>query len=694
MSDLPNLAADPELLAGFFDETQETLGTLDALFIRLESAPGDLTIIEAIFRPIHSLKGNSAFFGFMEAKRLAHEMETLLDHVRKGRMQAERAVIDVLLAGTDALKALFLRLRAGGPEVDDASAFAALIVRVTALSGSGGAPPAEDASQAAKDIETIAAALGATAGPGVLAALGRLRKRFAAGETPAATTTPIATIKAILAAPFDGTLDPDQARLVLAELEKLRHQARDDAARALAAEMLDAYHAFVDAMGFDVMLRDFILERLPKAAGLAFGEPAPSVAKVGTEALEPKSERRDKDRSERIDGQKTMRVAEATIDTFLHYVGELLVVGDLFGHLYRRVGSLPSAGPMARDFRRANETFANLSNKLQKSIMAIRRVPIRPLLQKVPRLARDVAGKQGKDVQVVLQGEDVQVDKSLIELLDAPMTHMVRNSADHGIELPDVRERNGKPRIGTVTITAAETDSWLTLTIADDGAGLNLDAIRRKGENLGLIAPGAMLTEQDVVNLIFASGVSTAAAVTDISGRGVGMDVVKRAVEDAGGAITVESQPGKGSRFQIRLPKGVTTQILPGYLVQVAGRTYAMPLDRIHETFQAKAGEVDSVIGRGACLKRHDVVLPVLSLAEILTGTAAPWPKKGATMVTVMANRRKVALVVEAVLGVQKVVIRPMTGLPAGADMIAGGALMGDGTVALILNLDRLQEGA
>ncbi len=177
MSDLPNLAADPELLAGFFDESQETLGTLDALFIRLEAAPGDLGIIEAIFRPIHSLKGNSAFFGFMEAKRLAHEMETLLDHVRKGRMQASRAVIDVLLAGTDALKAIFLRLRAGGPEVDDPAALAALIDRVTALSGVGSAPPAEDASQALKDIEILAAALGSTAGPGVRAALARLRRR-------------------------------------------------------------------------------------------------------------------------------------------------------------------------------------------------------------------------------------------------------------------------------------------------------------------------------------------------------------------------------------------------------------------------------------------------------------------------------------------------------------------------------------
>lgn len=699
----PNLTADPELLAGFFDETQEILGSLDALFVKLEAAPSDVSIIEAIFRPVHSLKGNCAFFDFMAAKRLAHEMETLLDHVRKGRMKAGREVIDILLAGIDTLKAMFIRLRAGGPEVEDVTAHEGLIARVVALSGGTAPTSSGDSSSALRDLDILATALRNDAGADALEALKRLRSRFgtAACTSPIiankpAASSPLTAMHEILDPPFTGTLDTTKTQAVLTALERYRDQAADDAAKSLAAEMLDAYHAFVDAMGFDPMLRDFLLERIVRADAmsgpLAASQPSDAPAKPSSEALEPKSERRE--RTDRVEaGAKTMRVAEATIDTFLHYVGELLVVGDLFGHLYRRVGTMPNSGVLARDFRRANETFTGLSNKLQKSIMAIRRVPIRPLLHKVPRLVRDIVGKKGKEAQVVLVGEDVQIDKSLIDLLDAPLTHMVRNSADHGIEAPEVRLRAGKPRQGTITISAAETDASLILSIEDDGAGLDLDAIRRKGEAMGMMAPGAVLTEHDIINLIFASGISTAKEVTDISGRGVGMDVVKRAVEDAGGTIGVTSTSGKGSRFQIKLPKGVTTQILPGYLIRVAGRTYTIPLDRIHETFQARADELTSVAGRGSCLKRHDVVLPVVFLSNILAGIDTPWPTKGATVVTVMANRRKLALVVEAVLGVQKVVIRPMLGLPAGADMIAGGALMGDGTVALILNLDRLQEG-
>lgn len=706
----PNLATDPELLAGFFDEAQEALGTLDALFVKLEATPNDVEVVEAIFRPVHSLKGNSAFFGFMAAKHLAHELETLLDYVRKDRLQAARPVIDVLLAGLDELKAMFARLRSGGDEVADPQAFDTLVQRVVQQSAGSGklkkpetiAADADDV-QSLRDLEALAGMIPVGAPAEAFAALARLRSRFAKTKTVSIPLGPFQALKSILSPPVVGGDESSRVTAVQTELERLRTSVTDDAMRQLVAEMVDGFHAFVEAMGFDAMLRDFLLERITRGERLASASPASEALEAKPTARErtDRGERERTDRVERKDGKsskddpaKTMRVAESTIDTFLHYVGELLVVGDLFGHLYRRVAGLPNTAALARDFRRANETFTALSNKLQKSIMAIRRVPIRPLLNKVPRLVRDVSAAQGKEARVVLMGEDVQVDKSLIDLLDAPMTHMVRNAADHGIEPPDVRERQGKPRQGTITITAAETDASLILTIEDDGAGLNLDAIRRKGENLGLIAPNAALTENDIVNLIFASGVSTAKEVTDISGRGVGMDVVKRAVEEAGGAIGVTTQKGEGSRFHIKLPKGVTTQIMPGYLLRSCGRVYVLPLDRIHETFLARPDDINTITGKGRCLTRHGVILPVLSLATILEGQDPPWPAKGATMVTVMANRRKLALVVDGVLGVQKVVIRPMTGLPAGADMIAGGALLGDGTVALILNLDRVQEVA
>lgn len=244
-----------------------------------------------------------------------------------------------------------------------------------------------------------------------------------------------------------------------------------------------------------------------------------------------------------------MRVSEAHIDIFLAYVGELLVLGDMFTYLQARLASSHQSGGVAADFRRANGSFATLSNNLQNSIMSIRKVPLRVLLQKVPRLVRDVVAKNGKDIHVEICGDDVEIDKSLLEVLDVPLTHMVRNAADHGIETPDEREAKGKPRQGTMRVAAEECSTDIILTITDDGKGIDAEALRAKAESLGIIARGAPMTSDDVIALLFRSRVSTAKTVTDVSGRGVGMDVVKSNVEGAGGRITVTSTPGAGSTF-------------------------------------------------------------------------------------------------------------------------------------------------
>jgi len=490
--------------------------------------------------------------------------------------------------------------------------------------------------------------------------------------------------------------------VVLSELAALRDRAPDDPARSLAQECCDGAQVFIAAMGFEAAGAEFVAERLAKmpwaaspAPPAAVALPAPAAAHA-SEALEPRPAAKDRSKDSEVirkDGDgpgKSMRVAETAIDTFLHYVGELVVVGDMFRHLQTRVVATPGMGTLAREFRRANETFAGLSNQLQRSIMGIRRVPVKPLAQKVPRLVRDVAQAIGKEIDSVIEGETVQVDKSLLDLLDAPLTHMVRNSVDHGIETPEKREAAGKPRRGTVTVSFAEAGSHVILSVSDDGAGLNLEAIRKKGESIGLIAPGAPLQEADIVNLIFASGLSTAQKVTDISGRGVGMDVVKRAIEEAGGSINVSTTTGKGSSFRIKMPKGVTTQIVGGYLVRAGGSTYVLPLERVRETFRARPDDRQSLAGRGRCLMRRGQVVPLQELGEVLACRAETWPARGLPVVVVEANRRQLALAVEAVIGVQKVVIRRLAGLPPGAPMLSGAALLGDGHLALVLDLDQL----
>ena len=422
---------------------------------------------------------------------------------------------------------------------------------------------------------------------------------------------------------------------------------------------------------------------------------APPAAPSAPSALEPKKEVKTDThhRGEAKAEAKSVRVPESRIDTFLRYVGELLVVGDMFNHLQVRVRQLKGTGPLARDFRRVNDTFAQLSTKLQVAIMSIRKVPIRSHLAKVPRIVRDVAVAKGKEIVVEITGEDVEIDKSLVELIDAPLTHMSRNAGDHGIETPAQRLAAGKSREGHVRISIEETSRAVVLIISDDGAGLNLERIRAKGESLGLVKSGANMTEKDLINLIFASGLSTAEVVSDVSGRGVGMDVVKRMIDEAGGTINVTTEAGKGTVFRLSLPKGVTTQIVPAFLLRVGAALLALPLERVHETFLLRGlitGDMPSDMnGRsgGRVLLRHDETLPLLLLSDLL---GLPPVQNAGTVVTIDSNGHRLALAVSEVIGVRKVVVRNLDGLPSADSLYLGGAMMGDGAVALILNPDAL----
>ncbi len=724
--DQGSLNADPELLAGFLDETRDQLGLVADQLVQLERQPDNKPIVEAIFRTAHSIKGNSAFFGFMTAKNLAHRLENLLDAVRKDKLVADREVISCLLAGLDHLGDLFEQIRAGGDQNGDPHVIEGILRQIgdQEVRAGGKADGGPDWGAITKDIEKVEQIL--LVYPQLdFAAISKVidhLRTFDPGKSariePLPTQGVLAELAAILAPDIDGVLPPEKSSRVLVLLEKMAEAARDDYARLHASEMIDGYRTFTEAMGFDPLLREFIQERLVKVPGMAGfaslmheGGAEPTAVSIPTSALvakpkatveKPGTEVRTMQATApgvaqaHAQGDKSMRVSESRIDTFLHYVGELLVVGDMFDHLQGRAlglsaGGHPSLHLLARDLRRANETFGDLSNKLQSAIMGIRKVPIRPLLQKVPRIVRDASQAKGKEATVIVEGDEVEIDKSLVDLMDSPLTHMSRNAADHGIEKPEARERAGKPRVGTILVKASETSSSIVLTIEDDGEGLDLERIRAKAESLGLIKPGVILCEQDIVNCIFASGLSTAETITDISGRGVGMDVVKRAIEEAGGTIQVSTVRGKGSRFILTLPKRVTTQILPGYLMRLRGQLFVVPLDRVRETFRIADDEISTMGNRGRCLMRHGEVLPLLSLADALDLKSMASVAR-ATAVTLEAKGRRLAIEVDQVVGVQKVVVRSIRGLPATNRLLGGGALMGDGSVALILNVDALAE--
>jgi two-component system, chemotaxis family, sensor kinase CheA len=702
---------DPELLAAFFDETNETLSKVAALFVDLERTPGELSLVEAIFRPVHSLKGNSAFFGFLGIKRLAHDMESVLDHVRKGRLVVTPAIITTLLAGLDGLRAMVERLMAGGAEVDDQATLDALIERQRQAAAGAEAGGADPLRQALSSVEAWLTRQSATLDASLMGSFNTLLLKVRADLGLAAPATQskqpephpaLQELRTLIGATF--TTDPESAAVDRMGIlvDGLVAIASDERGQGICRELADAWKTCVGAAGFNEILRDFVAQQIEVLAtlpGFLLGAPVAVTASAAPPtALEAKPEPKQEVRSDTFRKNeakteaKSVRVPEARIDTFLRYVGELLVVGDMFNHLQARVRALTNTGPLARDFRRVNDTFAQLSTKLQVAIMSIRKVPIRSHLTKVPRIVRDVALAKGKEIVVEIHGEDIEIDKSLVELIDAPLTHMSRNAADHGVETPDKRLAAGKPREGRVLIRVEETARAVVLTVSDDGAGLNLERIRAKGESLGLIKPGVELTEQDLINLIFASGLSTAEVVSDVSGRGVGMDVVKRMIDEAGGTIQISTKAGVGTEFRLSLPKGVTTQIVPAFLVRAGANLVALPLERVRETFLKRGANITQLPGLegqsgGLILLRHDESLTLVSLAGTL-GIAPGGDEP--TIVTIDCGGKRLAVAVREVIGVRKIVVRPLDGLPEANGLYLGGAMMGDGAVVLIVNPDAL----
>ena len=608
------LNVDAELRVEFVDESLDLLADLESLFIKLEHDPDDPDTVQAIFRPIHSVKGNSSFFDFHAVKNLSHEMETLLDLVRKKALGVTPPMVSALLDGTDALRVMLRRGRNNAPEIEDRAAYESLVDRVKAIARS----------------EVTVASLCRSLVP---------RLRTLQGE-------------------FGATNLSLDVQLVEILQQLTPHIGEPDTAATQA----------------------------PAAS------PATPVSAEPPTGAEPATEAKANVEKKGDEPGKTMRVSEQHVDTFLAFVGELLVVGDMFNDLASRMENKAELRTFQTTFRRIIQTFEKLSSELQTSIMSIRLVSVKGLLQRVPRIVRDVTANSRKEIDVQIEGEHIEVDKSLIDLMDAPLTHMVRNAADHGIELTESRLAAGKPPAGCIRVCIEEHGGSVSLVVEDDGAGLDFDAIQRKATAIGLVPEGKALTHQDVVDFLFCSGVSTADEVTDVSGRGVGMDVVKRMVEDAGGTIQVSSVPTEGTRFEISVPKSVTTQIVPGFLVEAAGQRFVFPMSKVLETVRVNLGDIHDVPNQGRCFTHHGEILTILGIKELLQLEGAGTPQRDYELVVVLSTRSgSFAAAVDDALGLQKVVLRRIRGLPELTEAIAGGALMGDGSVALILDVDKLR---
>jgi two-component system chemotaxis sensor kinase CheA len=513
----------------------------------------------------------------------------------------------------------------------------------------------------------------------------------------------IIELRALLAAAQATAPSEEVLASIRSFIVQLHEIAKNEETKQAFATLMESYDSYVGSIGFDDLLGQMITDALNTFTEKEESAEAPSTEPTPAPSQEEASPATKSDTSpeqsptpqKKMESGKSMRVSEEHIDTFLSHIGELFIVGELLSYLERKLLLEDVHNDVLKEYRSILESFSSLSHNLQHSVMSVRKVSVKSLIQKSPRLVRDIASERGKSIAVKLTGEEIEIDKSLIELLDAPLTHMVRNAADHGIEMPEDREAADKDPQGTVHVSVKEDDKFVTLEIIDDGRGLNYDAIQKKAESLGLIQPGRKLSEDDVVNFLFAAGVSTAEKVTDVSGRGVGMDVVKRAIVDAGGNIHVHSEVGKGSTFTIQVPKAVTTQILEGLIFEIGEQCFVIPLDRINEAFACVSEEFFSAAGEDRYIFRHEEMVPIVPAKKLLSLKPLSTEQDEDArehIISVRANRRTMGVWVDGIVGVQQVVVKDLKHIGDSASIFVGGALMGDGRIALILDVDKLCE--
>jgi two-component system chemotaxis sensor kinase CheA len=386
-----------------------------------------------------------------------------------------------------------------------------------------------------------------------------------------------------------------------------------------------------------------------------------------------------------------VRVDFAQLDQLLNLVGDLIIHRTKLDQLGKSVAERLGGRDAGRDLMAAVQQVAGVSTQLQETVMDIRMLPVRHVFERFPRLVRDLARQQGKDIELILEGEATRIDKAIIDEIGEPIVHLVRNAVDHGIEPPEVRVARGKTPTGTILLSAAQESNHVVITIMDDGAGIDAARVRQRAVERGLLKGDENLAERDLVQLIFSPGFSTSDSVSELSGRGVGLDVVLKSIERLNGLVEVESVPGVGSKFIIELP--LTLAIISALLIEVSGRVYAVPLGSVIESVKFDERDVQSISGR-ATLRLRDEIVPLLRLSSLFSLT--PMPAERQYAVVLGRGDRRLGLVVDRLLGQQEVVIKALDVNVAGAVAampMAGATIMGDGSVVLILDVAALFEG-
>lgn len=693
----------------FFEEAGENLDQMEQMLLNLNLETADDEELNGIFRCAHSIKGGAATFGFADVAELTHQMESLLDRLRRHELKPNPLMVDVLLESADASRMLLARHQAG--DTSESPSMADLVRRIAELA-SGVVPAAAPAPApvAAPAAAPAAVATPAAASPAPAAPGGSRQLEISMGPLDRADQVDgvkdlfrdIVGLGEISEMPSQDpkvrvfkvtTTSSDNDLLDLFAFHVAREQVRISDLTAVAAPVpapaprpvpmatkpaaADSFGFFDDAPGAPESAPATAPAPVPVAPVAAAVAPAaaPAEAKPAAARTAPAAAMAQPEAA-------TIRVAISKVDQLINLVGELVITQAMLAQNSR---SLDPA--LNQQLLAGLADLDRNTRDLQESVMSIRMIPMSVVFSRFPRMLRDLAHKLGKKVEFVTQGEATELDKGLVEKITDPLTHLVRNSCDHGIEMPEDRIRAGKSETGTITLSAAHQGGSIVIEVRDDGRGLARDKIIKKARERGMDVSDQM-SDADVWQLIFAPGFSTADAVTDVSGRGVGMDVVKKNITALNGTVEIDSSEGYGMRVSVRLP--LTLAIMDGMSVGVGEEVYILPLSSVVESFQVKDEAVNTVAQGSRLVKVRDEYMPVIELERVFQ---VPRPEGGKTsdiMVVVEAEGSRVALLVDELLGQQQVVVKNLESNYRKVPNVSGATILGDGKVALILDTSAL----
>ncbi|HBD80900.1 MAG TPA: chemotaxis protein CheA [Leclercia adecarboxylata] len=649
----------------FFDEADELLADMEQHLLDLVPEAPDSEQLNAIFRAAHSIKGGAGTFGFTILQETTHLMENLLDEARRGEMQLNTDIINLFLETKDIMQEQLDAYKSS--QEPDAASFEYICQALRQLALEAKGETAAVAVSPAKLSVVDAAPAAAPAADNrvrvVLSGLKESEVNLLEEElSNLATLSNVVKGQGTLAATLDGGISKDDVVAVLCfviEPEQIDFEAVTDAPAAEVAEVVEAAPA------------------VPAVAPAA-----PALKAVPGETAAPNRAEREKPAA-RSSESTSIRVAVEKVDQLINLVGELVITQSMLAQRSNELDPvnhgdlITSMGQLQRNAR-----------DLQESVMSIRMMPMEYVFSRFPRLVRDLAGKLNKQIELTLMGSSTELDKSLIERIIDPLTHLVRNSLDHGIELPENRVAAGKSPVGNLILSAEHQGGNICIEVTDDGAGLNRERILAKAISQGM-AVNENMTDEEVGMLIFAPGFSTAEQVTDVSGRGVGMDVVKRNIQEMGGHVEIKSKQGSGTTIRILLP--LTLAILDGMSVKVADEVFILPLNAVMESLQPREEDLHPLAGGERVLEVRGEYLPMVELWKVFDVDGAKTEATQGIVVILQSAGRRYALLVDQLIGQHQVVVKNLESNYRKIPGISAATILGDGSVALIVDVSALQ---